>query len=487
MHTFMKKPKPAQKTATTDSTIARHRAGISRVQKKLTISAPGDLYEQEADRVADRVMRMPASGETALSPIGVQRTEGKATSEGTAADAGASSVVHDVLNSPGQPLPEAVRAFMELRFDHDFSQVRVHTDARASESAHALHAAAYTMGSNIVFGRGRCRPGSNAGKHLLAHELTHVLQQSAPGIRRLPGGERVVQRTPEDEASTEEVAVAPLVLANPRFVGNRILDRILNGQIEVLSSRHNGRRGAVYKVQQALEALGFEMPRHHADGTYGDETVEAIRQFRARYGPSSGNQLDGATLTVLDRIAPAPGVRHEHTLDYDRLLADRRLEVTVALGATDTNVIRQLRPGVYERTERPTEDLEAERFRAWMVTNGFSLELLGLSGNEHWKATRTITWTSADGTRQSHEVDIWINLFFGIGVIWTAIGMRGALLEGLGDLNSQSAARLGAFSILQRLVDGLSQKIWHKMALVDRLVASEDDAMAGLDDGGSSR
>ena len=62
---------------------------------------------------------------------------------------------------------------------------------------------------------------------------------------------------------------------------------------------------------------------------------------------------------------------------------------------------------------------------------------------------------SADKVSQTeHLVDIWINLFFGIGVIWTAIGMRGALLEGLGDLNSQSAARLGAFSILQRLVDG---------------------------------
>ena len=62
---------------------------------------------------------------------------------------------------------------------------------------------------------------------------------------------------------------------------------------------------------------------------------------------------------------------------------------------------------------------------------------------------------SADKIAQSeHLVDIWINLFFGIGVIWTAIGMRGALLEGLGDLNSRSAAQLGAFSILQRLVDG---------------------------------
>ena len=57
-------------------------------------------------------------------------------------------------------------------------------------------------------------------------------------------------------------------------------------------------------------------------------------------------------------------------------------------------------------------------------------------------------------SQTEHLVDIWINLFFGIGVIWTAIGMRGALLEGLGDLNAQSAAKLGAFSILQRLVDG---------------------------------
>ena len=56
--------------------------------------------------------------------------------------------------------------------------------------------------------------------------------------------------------------------------------------------------------------------------------------------------------------------------------------------------------------------------------------------------------------QMDHLVDIWINLFFGIGVIWTAIGMRGALLEGIGDLNAQSAAKLGAFSILQRLVDG---------------------------------
>jgi hypothetical protein len=120
--------------------------------------------------------------------------------------------------------------------------------------------------------------------------------------------------------------------------------------------------------------------------------------------------MDGPTLAVLDRVAPAPGERHEHTVDYDRLLADRRLDVTVAIGATDTTVVREARPGEYERTERPTEDLEAERFRGWLGRSGFALELLGWSGNEYWKATRTITWTSADGTEHRRSVDIWIDL-----------------------------------------------------------------------------
>jgi hypothetical protein len=86
----------------------------------------------------------------------------------------------------------------------------------------------------------------------------------------------------------------------------------------------------------------------------------------------------------------------------------------------------------------------------------FSLTLLCFSGsllklNRYLKDPAA----SAEKVAQTEQlVDIWINLFFGIGVIWTAIGMRGALLEGIGDLNSQTAARLGAFSILQRLVDG---------------------------------
>jgi hypothetical protein len=86
-------------------------------------------------------------------------------------------IVQEVLRSPGQPLDAATRAYFEPRFGRDFSKVRVHTDVRAAQSAEALAARAYTVGPDIVFGRERWAPASRPGRHLLAHELTHVVQQ----------------------------------------------------------------------------------------------------------------------------------------------------------------------------------------------------------------------------------------------------------------------------------------------------------------------
>src|SRR5262245_16028869 len=84
----------------------------------------------------------------------------------------------DGLRGGGQPLPESTRAFFEPRFGYDFSKVRVHTDGEAASSATAVNALAYTSGQNIVFGPAQYTPGSDAGRRLLAHELTHVIQQS---------------------------------------------------------------------------------------------------------------------------------------------------------------------------------------------------------------------------------------------------------------------------------------------------------------------
>jgi hypothetical protein len=105
------------------------------------------------------------------------RLETKQVGSGDLGQIAAPPIVDEVLRLPGQPLDPAARRFMEPRFGHDFSTVRVHTDAKAGASAQAISAAAYTVGNDLVFGPGRYEPASSAGRALLAHELAHVVQQ----------------------------------------------------------------------------------------------------------------------------------------------------------------------------------------------------------------------------------------------------------------------------------------------------------------------
>ena len=102
-------------------------------------------------------------------------------SDGELASDHVPSIVHEVLASPGLPLGFSTRHFMESRLGHDFSRVRVHTDARARDSARAVAASAYTVGSDIVFAPGQYQPESSVGRKLLAHELAHVMQNAAAG------------------------------------------------------------------------------------------------------------------------------------------------------------------------------------------------------------------------------------------------------------------------------------------------------------------
>jgi Domain of unknown function (DUF4157) len=112
-------------------------------------------------------------------------------------------IVYEVLRSPGQPLDVATRAFLEPRLGYDFSHVRVHTDAKAAESARAVNALAYTVGNNLVFGLGQYVPGIKTGKRLIAHELTHVVQQRG----RQNVGLSSVEIQPHEHAS-EKAAVS---------------------------------------------------------------------------------------------------------------------------------------------------------------------------------------------------------------------------------------------------------------------------------------
>lgn len=128
-------------------------------------------------------------------------------------------IVYEVLRSPGQPLDARTLAFMEQRFDHDFSNVRVHTDAQASVSAQAVNALAYTVGRNVVFGTNQYRPETNEGKKLIAHELTHTMQQASRTTGVQSRLEMVTQENPaerEAEAASREVLGLQHIRANTR-------------------------------------------------------------------------------------------------------------------------------------------------------------------------------------------------------------------------------------------------------------------------------
>jgi Domain of unknown function (DUF4157) len=124
------------------------------------------------------------------------------------------SIVHDVLNSPGRSLDAGTRAFMEPRFGHDFSQVRVHTDARAAKSAQEVNALAYTVGRDVVFAREQYEPGTTTGQELLAHELAHTIQQGAD-VQKFPSTLEVT--SPEDAAEKEASLAAKAVIFGQVF------------------------------------------------------------------------------------------------------------------------------------------------------------------------------------------------------------------------------------------------------------------------------
>ncbi|MBT2142559.1 DUF4157 domain-containing protein [Rhodanobacter sp. LX-100] len=154
------------------------------VQRRLAAGSVHDALEREADRIADRVTASPASVRGSAVPA-IQRY-----AIGHAASAEVPDSVGHALAGAGAPLPADVRQPMEERFGHDFSTVRVHTDATARQSARDVDAQAYTVGHDVVFAAGRYAPHTREGRHLLAHELTHVVQQ-AQGTR--------LQRKPDDK------------------------------------------------------------------------------------------------------------------------------------------------------------------------------------------------------------------------------------------------------------------------------------------------
>jgi len=169
------------------------------IQAKLKIGKPNDIYEQEADRVAEQIVS------SSWSVVNNQKEEGEIQRQTEEEErkreeeetiqlkkmhGNISEVTPDIesriraLKGSGQPLPKSIRTFFESRFGYDFSHVRIHTDPEAAKLARALNAEAFTYGRDIYFREGRYNPNTLTGKRLLAHELVHVVQQSI-GIKHI--------------------------------------------------------------------------------------------------------------------------------------------------------------------------------------------------------------------------------------------------------------------------------------------------------------
>ncbi|QPJ62393.1 MAG: DUF4157 domain-containing protein [Candidatus Nitronauta litoralis] len=181
----------------------------SGIQAKLKTDTPGDSLEQEADLVADQISQMAdphdappnKASQPSLETPSIQRKVSQSKGDSTIAP----PEVKNALNSPGQALDSQARSYFEPRFKRDFSRVRVHTDQNAENATDSIQAKAFTHGRNIVFGKNQYAPSSAPGRRLLAHELTHVVQQS----EGRPALQRQVKEAEEKVADEEEAVQEP--------------------------------------------------------------------------------------------------------------------------------------------------------------------------------------------------------------------------------------------------------------------------------------
>ena len=268
------------------------------LQPKIAISQSNDPYEQEADRVADQVVRMPepaiqrqcaaCAADGPPCPACEEEDSVPVSRKAAGATEGeAPASVHSVIRSPGQPLTASARAFFEPRFGQDLSQVRVHTDEVAQQSAREVNALAYTVGSHVVFDAGRYAPHSTAGQRLLAHELAHVMQQQAGGV------DATIQRECSDPAfctpytSATEIADAKAYLLD-YFVP--ALEAYFGSDVGALWRRYLSRKPGDSLTPAVFSTDGNSIHDSFSDNNYiHDETDHVLDLVASRLSRGYGN------------------------------------------------------------------------------------------------------------------------------------------------------------------------------------------------------
>lgn len=293
------------------------------IQTKLKIGQPNDKYEEEADRVADMVMRMPepdfidqeglagpsvgqriqrlcseCEEELHLQPTDEDEESVILQLKGNTGNTGhtTSEVTSDVefriqsLRGGGQPLPKSERVFFEPRFGFDFSAVRIHTDGRAASLAQSLNARAFTVSNDIFFGYGSFHPDAASGKQLLAHELTHTIQQQSLAAASRSSEKlrysTLVQRACEKAAvrvvpfcikATGDITDIP-VSSEEHFRFKQSCNDFLPGEEDRLKER--ARR---FRPHEFLRVHGFASEEGAPDPDFNDK-ISCVRAHKASQG-----------------------------------------------------------------------------------------------------------------------------------------------------------------------------------------------------------
>ncbi|MCO5185294.1 MAG: DUF4157 domain-containing protein [Anaerolineae bacterium] len=285
------------------------------VQTKLRVNRPNDRYEQEADRIADAVMRSPSTAKSA--PI-------SRWSPTSAAD---SPTIGRMPTSNGQPLHPATRQRFETQLGHDFSQIRVHADAPAARSARTLHARAFTRGTAIVFDTGEYKP---AGNRLLAHELVHVVQQrAAPSyniVQREPSPEELDQtnhrfdtyRITADDLNDPEIIarLEALSKAQLRLYRARVTDQTVKAHIDAMLAPK-----PVAQVSRMSVAITAANLTSWAEASYWQHQLDQVYAIALQY---EAQQRFGKRAEERDAVLSAfwrarPAVVEEATSQYINL------------------------------------------------------------------------------------------------------------------------------------------------------------------------
>lgn len=289
------------------------------VQRKETIGAANDPLESEADRVADSmVSRLSGRGSYVASGDGVGPISAAANRSSINRKAnGASSTTQSGSLKPsglGSPLPKNLGQSMSGMLGYDLSSVRVHTDEKSGQAAKSINAKAYTMGNDIVFGKGQYQPDTPSGLHLLGHEVAHVVQQS--------GGD-VVRRSPDDEARISGIDYDDARTKNQHYWDRYKLSEV--GVTNGLNPYDNPVAYAnyVYRFQKVLRAKGYDKSLIkeplRRDGILGQKTMLCLGMLYKFYenNPEYDEELSnaGIDLAMLEHIASLEGGEFENAID----------------------------------------------------------------------------------------------------------------------------------------------------------------------------